>query len=102
MNTVEQIVAVHDGPDTGFLNGLAECREVNLIECTLVNVTARVVAVPLLIVGGKVLHCGDYTARLHTFYIFRCYFRSEIRILAHVLKVATTQWRTVNVDTRAK
>ena len=96
---VDAIVARHDRSHLGFLHGMAEGRQVNLVHRALVDIGADGVAVGLRIVGGKVLDTGD-DARilLHARDIGSRHLCREVRIFAHILEVAGVERRAIDVD----
>ncbi len=59
MHAVQKVIAVHHGSDTRHLHSLAECREIDFVKGSLVDIAARMMAAPFLVVRGKMLHSCD-------------------------------------------
>ena len=102
MNTVDKVITAHDRSYMSFLDSLAESGKVNLLDGPFVGVRTYDVAAPLLVVHGKVLHCGDDPLRLYAEDIRFGGFTDKIRIFSEVLKVPSAHRSTVDVDTRSE
>ena len=89
VDTVEQVVAVHDGTCLPLQYGLAEGGEINLMECALINVGTDVVAAPFLIVAGEMLDSGHDTALLQAPDILQGELAGQIGVFAEVFVIAT-------------
>ena len=65
MNTVEKIVAIHYSTYMCFFYGFTKCREIYLMKGSFVNIRTDMMAIPLLIVGSKMLNCSYDAFRLY-------------------------------------
>ena len=67
MNSVYRVVTVHNSTHMGLLDSLPECREIDFVHRTDVNVGRCVVAAPFLVVGSEMFHRGNHALILHTY-----------------------------------
>ena len=97
-----QVVRCHDSPSLTLLHGSLESRQIDFIESAVIDNHICGVAVHLLVVEGIVLHAGSYAIALHTLDVGHHHLCCQIRVFAHILKVAAVERSAVNVHTGAK
>ena len=97
-----QVVGTHNGPSLCLGNCGLECRQVNLIESTVVDNHVGGVAVHLVVVKGKVLHTGSHAVLLHPLDVRHHHRCRQIRVLAHIFKVAAVERSAVDVNSWAQ
>ena len=102
MDTVYQIVTVHDGSYARLLHGLPERREIDFVEGALVHIGAHAMAGTLLVVGREMLDRGHDPFLLHAQDVLHGGFTSQVRILTKVFVIATAKRRPVNIHARAQ
>ena len=102
VNTIEEVVRGHNSSNICLLDSLLECREVDLVQSTLVDIRRYAVTIPLLVVTCEVLDTSHNAHTLHTLDISRSNLTCEEWVLTEVLKVTTTEWRTIDVCTRTE
>ena len=102
MDTVQEIVAVHHSTHVRFLYSLAESREINLMQSTLVYVRTRMMAAPLLVVGGKVLDGRNDSFRLHAKNILLGCLTRQVRVFTEIFKVTAAQRSAIDIHARPK
>ena len=98
MLAVDKVVTRHHGAHAGLLDRLAEGREINFMERTLVDIGTHLMTVPLLIVARKVFDRRHNSFGLHALDILHGGLRRQIGVLAEVLEVTAAQGRTVDID----
>ena len=101
-DTVDKIIACHQGSGLGILHSSLERREINLVHGALVHVVAYVVAIVVGIIGEEMLHCSHDTFRLHTLDVAYSCTGGKIGVLAHVLEITAAHRGTVYVHSRAE
>ena len=68
----------------------------------LINITAYIVPVPLLIVCSIMLQSSHHFLILQSFHVTYGYLRVQIRVFREILKIPSTQRRTKNIHTRSQ
>ena len=91
MHTVQKIVGSHDGGHIRLLHSLFKCREINLVQGSLINIRRHIVALILLIIAGKMLDTGHYALTLKTDDIACSNLSCKIRVLTEVLEITSAQ-----------
>ena len=91
MHSVHRIVAGHNGAHARLLHGLAEGREINFVDSTLVGKRSRTVTVVLLIIEGKVLDGSDDPLLLNAAYVLDRGLGGKVRVFSVVLEVAAAK-----------
>ena len=97
-----EIIRTHDRPRLSLLHSSLKGRQVDLVEGTVADDDIHLMTVFLVVVQGIVLHTGCHTLRLETLDIGHHHARGQPGILAHILEVATSEWRTIDVHTRTQ
>ena len=64
VNTLPHVVAAHDAPHVGFLDGLLEGGQINLVDGTFAGVDIGSKAVHLLVVQEEVFEAAGHTVGL--------------------------------------
>ena len=91
MHSVHRIVAGHYGTHARLLYGLAEGREIDFVDSTLVGKRSRTVTVVLLIIEGKVLDGSDYPLLLNAAYVLDRGLGGKVGVFSVVLEVAAAK-----------
>ena len=97
-----QVVGTHDGPGISFLDGCFEGGEVDFVEGTVVYDDVGRMAVYFLVVECIMFHTGSHAVLLDALHIGNYHLSGQIRVFAHILEIASIQWRTVDVYTGAQ
>ena len=95
-----KIVRTHDRPSLGLLHSSLESRQIDLVEGTVADDDVHLMTILLVVVQGIVLHTGCHTLRLESLDIGHHHARGQPGILAHILEVSTSEWRTIDIHTR--
>ena len=97
-----KVVGTHDAPRSTFLHSHLEGRQIDFIKGAVVHDDIGGVTVHFVVVQGKVFHAGSHTILLHAPDIGHYHLSGQIRVLTHILKVASVERCTVDIDTRAQ
>ena len=72
------------------------------MQSTLVYVRTRMMAAPLLVVGGKVLDGRNDSFRLHAKNILLGCLTRQVRVFTEIFKVTAAQRSAINIYARPK
>ena len=91
MKSVHQSVTIHQCPDTRSFYPLLEGRKVDFMQRPLVDVRRNMMSVPLLVIGGEMLHTRHYTLLLHSLDIGSCRLSGQIGVLTVIFEIPTAK-----------
>ena len=99
---VIEVVGSHHGPGVALLDRRLEGRQIDLIQGTVVHDGVRDMAVHLAVVQGEMFHAHGNAVGLHALHVRNDHFPGKIRVLAHILEIASVQRETVDVHAGAQ
>ena len=86
----------------GFLDGLLEGGQIDLVNGTFADVDIDSKAVHLLVVQEEVLEAAGHAVGLGGLDVGHYHLAGQIGVLAHVFKGATVQWQARHVHARTE
>ena len=97
-----EVVRAHNRPSATLLNCSLECRQIDLVECTIANTYIHIVTFELLVIERIVLHARSYAILLHLLNIGNNHLACQVGILTHILKITAIEGSTIDIDTRTE
>jgi hypothetical protein len=98
MFTVDRVVACHQSPWFGFLDGYLKRLEIDFPHCFLTDIGIHSESLSLLLVDGKMFDCSTDTLILYAVNVLSCKPASQKGIFRERLEVATAKWMAMWAD----
>ena len=102
MLVLVEVVGTHHAPRLAFLHGSLEAGQIDFVEGSVADNHVHLMAIFFVVVEAIVLHATCHATALQALNVWRHHLRRQIRVFAHVLEVAPSERRPVDVHARAQ
>ncbi len=99
MLTMYLVVGSHNTPRATLDYSCFESRQIDFVQSTFAELYINVSTPCFLIIQCIMLYTSSYTIFLHFLNIRNYHDTGQIRVFAHILKITSVEWSTINVHT---
>ena len=94
-----EVVGAHHSPRFAFLHCCLEARQIDFVQGSVADDDVHLMAIFLVVVQAVMFHATRHAAALQALNVRHNYLGCQVRVFAHVLEVAASERRAVDVYT---